>query len=63
MGVITGQGTLYASVVVLSIVSLLLGNHARAGATLSKWPIETNRVVDVGHRNFIVCAFTLEQLY
>ena len=33
------------------LVGLLLGNHARAGATPSKWPTETAYDIAVDHRN------------
>ena len=46
-----------------SVVGLLLGNHARAGAMPSTLSTETAHAVAVGHRDDIVRAFTLEQLY
>ena len=46
-----------------NVVGLLLGNHARAGATTSEWPTETALVVAVGHCNGVAQALTLEQIH
>ena len=42
------------------LVGLLHGNHAHAGATPLKWPIDTALVVAVGHLDGTVQAFTLD---
>ena len=44
-------------------VGLLLGDHARAGATPSKCPTEMTLAVAVGHHNGVVQAFTLEEMH
>ena len=36
------------------LVGLLLGDHARAGATPSKWPTETACAVSVDHRDGVL---------
>ena len=41
----------------------LLADHARDGATPSKWPTETARAVAVGHVNGVAQAQTLEQMH
>ena len=39
-----------------TVLGLLLGDHARAGATSSKWPTETAVAVAVGHCNDVAQA-------
>ena len=41
-----------------NVVGLLLGDHARASATPSKWPTETALAVAVGHHNGITHVST-----
>ena len=47
----------------VSFLGLLLGNHARAGATPSKWSTETAPVVAVGHCDVVAQAFTLDKFH
>ena len=42
------------------LLGLLLGDHALAGATPSKWPTETALAVTVGHHNGVTQTFTLK---
>ena len=37
-----------------SVVGLLLGNHARAGATPSKWPTEMACAIAVDHHDGVL---------
>ena len=50
-------------VIFINVVGLLLGGHARAGPTRSKWPTKTALAVAVGHRAGVVQARTLEQTH
>ena len=45
------------------VIQPLLADHARDGATPSKWPTETARAVAVGHVNGVAQAQTLEQMH
>ena len=46
-----------------NIVDLLLDDRACASATSSPWPTETAFNVNVGQRNGVVQAFTVEQIH
>ena len=45
------------------VIQPLLADHARDGATSSKWPTETVRAVAVGHVDGVAQAQTLEQTH
>ena len=45
------------------LLGLLLGDHDRAGVTLSESPTETALAIAVGHRDGFVHARTLEQIH
>ena len=42
------------SILFITVLGLLLGNHAHVGVTSSPWPTETNSAVAVGHRDGIL---------
>ena len=45
------------------VVALLLGDHARAGVTPSKWPAETALAVAAGYLVAVAQAINLEQMH
>ena len=45
------------------VIQPLLSDHARDGATPSKWPTEMARAVALGHVNDVAEARTLEQTH
>ena len=51
------------SIIFGCVVQPLLAEHARAGATPSKWPTETALVVAVGHCDGVAQAQTLEKMH
>ena len=50
-------------IIFINVVGLLLGDHARAGPTPSKWPTEMALAVAVGHIDGVVQAQTHEQMH
>ena len=57
------EPTIGPYIIFSNIVGLLLGNHARDGATSSKWPTEMALAVIVGHCDGVAQAFTLKKMH
>ena len=55
--------TIGPHIIFTNVVVLLIGNHARAGVTPSKWPTEAALTDTVGHCNGVAQALTLKQMH